>query len=61
MKYIPPARIYKCLQEDQQEQDKSMQTLITQILELYYNQRSNSKQLRGQQNETTPEIPSNAD
>lgn len=47
MKYIPPARLFTKLQEDHLDTGKSMQTLITQILDSYYfNNSSHSKQSR---------------
>lgn len=36
MKYIPPARLFNKLQDEHVTTGKSMQTIITQILDSYY-------------------------
>lgn len=36
MKYIPPARLFNKLQDEHIATGKSMQTIITQILDSYY-------------------------
>lgn len=49
MKYIPPARLFNKLQEEHITTGKSMQTIITQILDSYYFDNSSSshtKQIR---------------
>lgn len=61
MKYIPPARIFKILQEQQELTGKSLQTIITLVLEDYYNNSSNSKSIRSQEYETKAKVPSNSD
>lgn len=61
MKYIPPARIFKILQEQQELTGKSLQTIITMVLEDYYNNSSNSKSIRSQEHETKTKVPSNPD
>lgn len=61
MKYIPPARIFKILQEQQELTGKSLQTIITMVLEDYYNNSSNSKSIRSQEYETKTKVPSNSD
>lgn len=61
MKYIPPARIFKILQEQQELTGKSLQTIITMVLEDYYNNSSNSKSIRSQEYETKTKVPSNPD
>ena len=53
MKYVPPARIYKLLQDEQGQTGKSLQTLITLALEDYYKISSNSKTIRSQEYEET--------
>lgn len=61
MKYIPPARIFKILQEQQELTGKSLQTIITMVLEDYYNNSSNSKSIRSQEYETKTKVPNNPD
>lgn len=61
MNYIPPARIFKILQEQQELTGKSLQTIITMVLEDYYNNSSNSKSIRSQEYETKTKVPSNSD